>query len=94
MLPPFISVVDDPTLTEFDHLGLIGAYSFDDEGVKVAPIDLVEKGQLVNFLTSRQPILDFPTSNGHGRASAGGPAQPYYGVLELKGTEALPRRKS
>lgn len=88
VLPPFVSVTDDPTLREFDHLGLIGAYSFDDEGVKVAPIDLVEKGQLVNFLTSRQPILDFPASNGHGRASAGGPAQPYYGVLELKGTEA------
>jgi predicted Zn-dependent protease len=88
VLPSFISVIDDPTMKEFEDHGLIGSYTFDDEGVKVAPIDVVDKGQLVNFLTSRQPILDFPTSNGHGRAGTAGPAQPYYGVLELKGSEA------
>ncbi len=88
VLPSFISVIDDPTLKQFENHGLIGSYTFDDEGVQVAPIDIVDKGQLVNFLTSRQPILDFPASNGHGRAATAGPAQPYYGVLELKGSEA------
>jgi predicted Zn-dependent protease len=41
----------------------------DDEGVKAQRVPLVEKGVLVNFLLGRQPIRDFPSSNGHGRAS-------------------------
>ena len=41
----------------------------DDEGVKAQRVPLIEKGVLVNFLLGRQPIRDFPSSNGHGRAS-------------------------
>ena len=36
--------------------------------MKAQTVTVVDKGQLVNYLTSRQPIPDFPRSNGHGRA--------------------------
>src|SRR5258708_11985742 len=31
ILPPFISVVDDPTMGQFSSTNLMGNYSFDDE---------------------------------------------------------------
>ncbi len=52
---------------------MLGSYEVDDEGVKASRVSLIEKGQLVNYLLGRQPIRDFPHSNGHGRASVTGP---------------------
>jgi predicted Zn-dependent protease len=69
VLPEFLSLVDDPTLAELAGTALLGHYEVDDEGVKAQRVPLVEKGMLVNFLLGRQPIRDFPSSNGHGRAS-------------------------
>jgi predicted Zn-dependent protease len=69
VLPDFLSLVDDPTLADLDGKALLGHYQVDDEGVKAQRVPLVEKGVLVNFLLGRQPIRDFPSSNGHGRAS-------------------------
>jgi len=67
VLPDFISVVDDPTLETFNAHSLGGSYKVDDEGVPVAPVSVVDKGMLVNYLIGRLPIRDFPGSNGHGR---------------------------
>jgi hypothetical protein len=44
---------------------------------------------LQNYLVNRQPIRDFPVSNGHGRASAGTNPQPAMGTLIVKSSEAL-----
>jgi len=52
--------------------GLGGSYKVDDEGVRAAPVTVVDKGTLVNYLIGRAPIRDFPVSNGHGRASGSG----------------------
>ena len=68
ILPTFVSVVDDPTLKSFKGESLPSAYEYDDEGVKAQTVTVVDKGSLVNYLTSRQPIRDFPRSNGHGRS--------------------------
>jgi len=76
VLPDFISIVDDPTLDSFAGHSLAGSYKVDDEGVPVAPVTLVNNGQLVNFLIGRQPIRDLPTSNGHGRAGGNGTTGP------------------
>ncbi len=89
VLPTFVNVVDDPTQTQFKNQDLVGSYKYDDEGVRVAPVTVIDKGQLVNYLTSREPILDFPDSNGHGRAGAAQPPQPHFGVLELQSNEAM-----
>jgi TldD protein len=88
VLPNFLSVVDDPTLHDFQGKSLVGTYEVDDDGVKAQPVTLVDNGTLVNYLVGRQPIRDFPSSNGHGRAGAGAYPAPNLGVLVLKSTEA------
>jgi len=71
ILPSFISVVDDPTLTNFEGIPLSGHYSYDDEGQQARRVDLIKDGVLDTFLMSRLPIASFSTSNGHGRAEVG-----------------------
>jgi hypothetical protein len=87
ILPAFVTVVDDPTMKNFEGKSLIGAYDVDSEGVKAQTVDIVEKGVLTNYLLGRQPIRDFPESNGHGRAGPAAPPQPSLGVLLLKTSE-------
>ena len=87
VLPTFLSVVDDPTLQDFRGKSLIGSYMFDSEGVKAQSVEAIEKGILTNYLVGRQPLRDFPASNGHGRAAVGTPAGPNLGVLLLKSSE-------
>ena len=71
VLPDFLTVVDDPTLRDFQGKSLVGTYEVDDDGVKAQPVTLVDNGTLINYLVGRQPIRDFPASNGHGRAGTG-----------------------
>ncbi len=87
VLPNFLSVVDDPTLKDFQGKSLVGSYMFDSEGVKAQPVSAIEKGALTNYLIGREPLRDFPASNGHGRAAAGMPPSPNLGVLLLKSSE-------
>ncbi len=88
VLPNFLTVVDDPTLPDFQGKSLVGTYGVDDDGVKAQPVTLVDDGTLVNYLVGRQPIRDFPSSNGHGRAGAGTYPAPNLGVLLIKSKEA------
>lgn len=90
VLPDFITIVDDPTQKTFQGHSLVGSYAFDDEGVKAGPVTVVEKGVLTNYLLGRAPIRDFPSSNGHGRATPGGPALPNIGNLFLQSTKTMP----
>jgi len=71
ILPSFLSVSDDPTLSEFNGHPLSGHYAFDDEGSPAQRVDLVDKGVLKTFLMSREPIASVQQSNGHGRAQTG-----------------------
>jgi TldD protein len=71
IVPPFISVYDDPTREKFGEVVLNGHYLYDDEGVPAQKAVLVERGVLKGFLMGRSPIDGFPRSNGHGRAQAG-----------------------
>ena len=89
-LPDFINVFDDPTISTIAGQALFGNYTLDDEGVKAQRVSLIEKGQLASYLVGRQPIRDFPTSNGHGRAAAGGKPSPYPGNLIFQSTDPQP----
>ncbi len=71
ILPTFLSVSDDPTLTNFEGHPLSGHYSFDDEGQPGRRVDLIKNGVLETFLMSRLPVAAFSNSNGHGRAEVG-----------------------
>lgn len=70
ILPSFLSVSDDPTMTDYGGTRLHGSYRYDSEGVPARRVDLVERGVLRGFLMSRWPVKGFPVSNGHGRADA------------------------
>lgn len=87
VLPDFISIVDDPTIDTFAGHSLGGSYKVDDEGVPVAPLTVVDKGELVSFLIGRQPIRDLPVSNGHGRAGGNGTTGPAPGNLFVKASK-------
>jgi predicted Zn-dependent protease len=71
ILPSFMSVYDDPTLSVFHGTPLSGHYDYDDEGEKARRVDLIKDGVLETFLMSRLPIASTATSNGHGRAESG-----------------------
>jgi predicted Zn-dependent protease len=88
VLPNFLSLVDDPTIKDFQGKSVVGNYAFDSEGVKAQPVDIIKNGTLSSYLLGRQPIRDFPASNGHGRAAAGSFSSPSLGVLMLKSSEA------
>ena len=89
VLPDFLNVVDDPTLTSWNGKGLVGTYTIDQEGVPAQSVELVKNGKLINYLVGRQPIKDFPASNGHGRAGLFAEPHPTIGVLKITANNGL-----
>jgi len=90
VLPDFLSVVDDPTLSTLDGRPLLGYYQYDDEGVKAAKVMVVDQGKLVNYVIGRTPIRDFPVSNAHGRARIpSNPPGPSIGNLIVTSSDPL-----
>ena len=70
VLPPFVSIVDDPTLPSVSGVALNGFYAFDDEGVRGQQTVLVKDGVLKSYILSRHPVEGAQHSNGHGRSQA------------------------
>jgi hypothetical protein len=89
VLPDFMNVKDDPLMSKFEGKLLTGSYDVDDEGVPAQSIDVVLSGKLLNYVIGREPVKDFPESNGHGRAGLGQPAHSRSGVLIFRSSEPL-----
>jgi predicted Zn-dependent protease len=90
VLPSFLSVADDPTLTKFGSTWLSGNYEYDDEGQKARHVDLIQDGVLKTFLMSRLPIASFSASNGHGRGQTGRVPNGRQGNLIVTSTKSVP----
>jgi TldD protein len=90
ILPGFLSVADDPTVTRFGKTSLSGSYTYDDEGEKAQRVELIQDGVLKNFLMSRLPIASFSSSNGHGRAQTGRMPTGRQGNLIVTSTKEVP----
>jgi predicted Zn-dependent protease len=90
VLPSFLSVADDPTLTKFGSTWLSGTYTYDDEGQKARRVELIQDGVLKTFLMSRLPIASFSASNGHGRAQTGRMPTGRQGNLIVTSTKTEP----
>jgi len=90
VLPTFLSVADDPTVTKFGGTWLSGSYEYDDEGQKARRVDLIDDGVLKTFLMSRLPIANFDDSNGHGRAQTGRMPTGRQGNLIVTSTKTVP----
>ena len=89
VLPDFLSVVDDPTISKLNGIDLGGYYEFDDEGMPAAKVDVIQNGILKNFLMSRMPIKNFSNSNGHGRSQPGLMATGRQGNLIVSSTKTV-----
>jgi TldD protein len=89
VLPPSVSLVDDPSLKEYQGQWLPGNYEVDDEGVRGQRVSIVENGVLKNLLMSRRPGPDFQASNGHGRSGNLSTPQPLSSNLFFQSNEPL-----
>lgn len=89
ILPPFMSVADDPTLRDWKGQPLSGHYTYDDEGQPAQRVQLVNNGVLKTFLMSRLPVAGFANSNGHGRAETGKMPTGRQGNLIVTSTKAV-----
>ena len=89
VLPGNVSLVDDPTLKEFNGQPLLGNFEIDDEGVKAQRVELVDNGSLISLLMSRRPGPDFSASNGHARSALLSDARPLASNLFLQANGGL-----
>jgi hypothetical protein len=91
VLPEWMDVTDDPTQSALNGKPLVGFYSFDLEGVPPKPVPVIQKGVLKAFLTTRQPIRNSNSSNGHARLSGSfGNRGAGIGNLFVKASETTP----
>lgn len=67
VLPDFLTVVDNPQLTQSDGHPLFGNYKFDEEGTPSQETVIVKDGILKRLLTSRTPARGMPQSTGNMR---------------------------
>ncbi len=89
ILPPFLSVVDDPTQERAADVDLRGTYRFDDEGVPAERVTLVQDGVLEGFLESRSPVYA-ERSNAHGRRQAANDVISRQGNLMVLASRTAP----
>jgi predicted Zn-dependent protease len=89
VLPASVTLVDDPTLQDFQGQPLLGGFDIDDEGVKSIRVELVQNGILRDLLMSRRPGPDFSLSNGHGRSALLSDPRPLSSNLFLQSNDAL-----
>jgi len=90
VLPAFLSVEDDPTLSSLEGIELSGRYAYDDEGQKSSKVQLISNGILKQFLMSRMPVKGFEHSNGHGRAQDGLMPVGRQGNLIVRSSKSVP----
>ncbi len=89
VLPTSVSLVDDPSATEFHGTPLLGGYSVDDEGVRAQKVTIVDDGIVKQLLMSRRPGPDGDQSNGHGRSAFLNDAKPTMSNLFFNATDTL-----
>jgi predicted Zn-dependent protease len=89
VLPPFLSIVDDPTLARAGGVPLNGFYRFDEQGVRAQRTVLVSAGRLERYLLSRKPVRPFERSNGHGRSQGARPPTARMANLVVESTRRV-----
>jgi TldD protein len=90
VLPPFLTIVDDPTLEAVGGTALNGTYAYDEQGVPARRTVLVKDGTLETYLLSRKPVKPFERSNGHGRSQGARPPMARMANLVLESSKRMP----
>jgi TldD protein len=89
--PDWLSVFDDPLQKTYGGKTLAGYYRVDDEGVPAQRVQLIDKGTLRGFLSSRLPVRNVNGSNGHGRLPGGfGSEAAVLGNLFVEAAQRVP----
>lgn len=70
VLPEFLSVRAEPSLSELNGTPVAGHFTVDDEGYRAEDLQLVDKGYLRTLFASRVPTKRIKGSNGHSRNGA------------------------
>ena len=89
VLPPSVTLVDDPGARDFRGAPLMGKFMVDEEGVRAQKVTVVENGNVKVLLMSRRPGPDSDKSNGHGRAAFLNDAKPTMSNLFFTSTDTL-----
>jgi len=89
VLPPSVTLVDNPDANNYKGVPLIGGFTVDEEGVRADKVTVVQDGVLRELLMSRRPGPDSGKSNGHGRAGFLNDAKPTMSNLSFSSTETL-----
>ncbi|MDA2939086.1 metallopeptidase TldD-related protein [Acidobacteria bacterium AH-259-A15] len=84
VLPRFLHVIDDPTLTEYEDHALVGGYGIDDDGVAAGETRVVQRGILKTLLSTRSPVPGVMQSTGNRRGSG-----PFPSNLIVRSTRKL-----
>ena len=92
VLPDFLTVVDNPQLTQSDGHPLFGNYKFDEEGVPSRETVLVKDGILKTLLTSRAPVRGMLTSTGSMRQRGILPGNLFVDASKSSSTEDLKKQ--
>jgi len=74
VLPDFLSVADDPTLSRYQNEPLLGGRRVDDDGVPTRRTVLVENGTLKTLLATRDPVAGVTQSTGSRRGGTVAPS--------------------
>ncbi len=74
VLPPFLSVLDDPTISNYGNETLFASYKVDQEGVRARETRVIENGVLKTFLTTRTPVEGVAHSSGNNRGLGPAPS--------------------
>jgi predicted Zn-dependent protease len=74
VLPDFLSVVDDPTIHDYNGRALAGFSKFDEDGLPSRQIILIDKGVLKTLLASRDPVRGIDHSTGSRHAGQAAPS--------------------
>ena len=74
VLPEFLSLVDDPTIKDYEHRPVAGFSKLDEDGVPSRPVTLVDKGILKALLASRDPVRGVDHSTGSRHAGQASPS--------------------
>jgi predicted Zn-dependent protease len=67
VLPEFLSVSDNPLLSDYKGASLLGSSKIDDDAVQTRETRLVEHGVLKTLLSTRDPVRSIPHSTGSRR---------------------------
>jgi microcin-processing metallopeptidase PmbA/TldD-like protein len=89
VLPDFMTVTDDPTLSRYQGQPLLGATSVDDDGVRTRRTVLVENGVLKALLATRNPVPGVTESTGSRRGAASAPSNVLVTVDKGLAEEAM-----